>query len=67
MAPDNVEKLKAAGLVDAAYKHPEQFSDFLAGLTEEQVDALVAIKARLDEAEVPVETLKPPYKAMPIF
>jgi hypothetical protein len=60
-----LKKLEDAGLVDPQL--PKKFSDFLDGLSDDEIDTLVEIKRRLEEAGIPVDTLKPPYQSMPVL
>jgi hypothetical protein len=54
---DNRDRLREAGLIGDELK-PEH-EEFIAELSEEEVNALVSIKKRLDASEIPVLTLDP--------
>jgi hypothetical protein len=65
MPPENSnhDKLREAGLIGDELN--PQHDKFIAELSEEEVDALVSIKGRLDEWEIPTLTLAPdPQKIM---
>lgn len=45
----NLDKLEAAGVIVKTPLSPE-YAEVLEGLSEEEVDVIVSVKARLDEA-----------------
>jgi hypothetical protein len=59
MAPenDNRERLREAGLIGDELNLGHE--EFIAELSEEEVNALVSIKERLDARDIPVLTLDP--------
>jgi hypothetical protein len=63
----NTDRLRAAGLIADPSLLPEAHVSFLTDeLTADDIDALLAIKAKLDRAGIPVLPY-PPHLCMPIF
>ena len=60
---DNHDRLREAGLIGDVL-HPDH-DEVIADFSEEEVNALISIKEKLDAREIPVLTLNPaPQKIM---
>jgi hypothetical protein len=57
------ETLRDAGLIEGP-ELPKEFSAFIEELSDEEVDVLVNLKRRLDDAGIPTTTLQ---VAMPVL
>jgi hypothetical protein len=55
--------LRKQGLI-AGPELPREYSEFIEGLSDEEVEVLVGLKRRLDEAGIPTTTLE---RSMPIL
>jgi hypothetical protein len=55
----NLARLQEARMI-AEGDLPEELTEVIEGLTSDEVDILVAVKRRLDAADVPEDALKPP-------
>jgi hypothetical protein len=63
MPRPNEEILRSQGLI-AGEELPPEYSAFIEELSEEEIEVLVNVKQRLDDAGIPTATFK---MAMPIF
>ncbi len=58
----NTERLRDAGLI-AETQPPDNYSELIEGLTEDEIDVLISLKKRLEDAGIPVEPLGTDAKA----
>jgi hypothetical protein len=63
----NTDRLQEAGLIADTERVPEEHRKFLEDLSDDEVKVLIGIKARLDEAGIPVQPLGEPLAAMPVL
>ena len=51
MASQQEQRLRAAGLIKRNVTLPPEYDALIEGLTPDEVDVLIAVRTRLDEAE----------------
>jgi hypothetical protein len=51
MASQQEQRLRAAGLIKKNVALPPEYDALIQGLTPDEVDVLIAVRTRLDEAE----------------
>jgi hypothetical protein len=49
--PDNEQRLRAAGMIITSEPLEPPYQAFIEGLTQDQVDVIIEVKGRLDEAD----------------
>jgi hypothetical protein len=58
MQGSNTDRLRDAGLIDDSQAQlPSEYYDVLEQLTEDEVDVLIRLKQRLDDAGIPTRIL----------
>jgi hypothetical protein len=57
MEGSNTERLREAGIVEDDPPLPPEYYDFLESLSEDEIELLVGLKRRLDDAGIPTQVL----------